>query len=59
VGLSEQRLGKALAGERHNNFIVWGKRTGQGVPLTIPEVCPVSRNDKWRLGRLFAELRIE
>ncbi|MAS34760.1 MAG: aldo/keto reductase [Anaerolineaceae bacterium] len=36
-GLSEQRLGVALAGIRHNVYIVskignWGKRTGDGVP---------------------------
>jgi myo-inositol catabolism protein IolS len=38
-GLSEQRLGTALAGIRHNVYIVskignWGKRTGDGVPKT-------------------------
>ncbi|TDG00120.1 aldo/keto reductase [Paenibacillus piri] len=42
-GLSEQRLGKALAGERHRNYIVskignFGKRTGQGVPITTPDM---------------------
>jgi myo-inositol catabolism protein IolS len=42
-GLSEQRLGKALSGKRHENYIVtkignWGKRTGQGVPLTTPDM---------------------
>jgi aryl-alcohol dehydrogenase-like predicted oxidoreductase len=42
-GLSEQRLGKALAGERHKAYIVskignFGKRTGQGVPLTTPDM---------------------
>jgi myo-inositol catabolism protein IolS len=42
-GLSEQRLGKALSGKRHNTYIVtkignWGKRTGQGVPLTTPDM---------------------
>ena len=36
-GLSEQRLGVALAGIRHNVFVIskignWGKRTGNGVP---------------------------
>jgi len=36
-GLSEERLGRALAGDRHRVFIVskignWGKRTGRGVP---------------------------
>ncbi|MFD0677302.1 MULTISPECIES: aldo/keto reductase [unclassified Paenibacillus] len=42
-GLSEQRLGKGLAGERHKAYIVskignFGKRTGQGVPLTTPDM---------------------
>ncbi|WP_028548418.1 aldo/keto reductase [Paenibacillus sp. UNC451MF] len=42
-GLSEQRLGKALSGERHQSYIVskignFGKRTGQGVPLTTPDM---------------------
>lgn len=42
-GLSEQRLGKALGGVRHNAYIVskignFGKRTGQGVPLTTPDM---------------------
>ncbi|CAG7631750.1 aldo/keto reductase [Paenibacillus allorhizosphaerae] len=42
-GLSEQRLGKALGGQRHNAYIVskignFGKRTGQGVPLTTPDM---------------------
>lgn len=38
-GLSEQRLGQALAGLRHRVYIVskvgnWGKRSGQSVPKT-------------------------
>jgi myo-inositol catabolism protein IolS len=38
-GLSEERLGEALAGIRHQVYLVskighWGKRTGQGVPKT-------------------------
>ena len=38
-GLSEERLGVALAGIRHDVYVVskvgnWGKRTGQGVPMT-------------------------
>ena len=38
-GLSEERLGRALAGIRHEVFVVskignWGKRTGQEVPKT-------------------------
>jgi hypothetical protein len=37
-GLSEERLGVALAGIRHDVYVVskvgnWGKRTGQGVPM--------------------------
>ncbi|WP_282935239.1 aldo/keto reductase [Paenibacillus sp. RC67] len=42
-GLSEQRLGRALGGDRHKSYIVskighFGKRTGQGVPLTTPDM---------------------
>lgn len=42
-GLSEQRLGTALAGIRHRVYIVskignWGKRTGQGVPKTTVDM---------------------
>ena len=42
-GLSEQRLGAALAGIRHHYTIVskignWGKRTGQGVPKTTVDM---------------------
>jgi aryl-alcohol dehydrogenase-like predicted oxidoreductase len=42
-GLSEQRLGRALSGKRHQTYIVskignWGKRTGQAVPLTTPDM---------------------
>lgn len=42
-GLSEERLGSALAGIRHRVFIVskighWGKRTGQGVPKTTVDM---------------------
>jgi aryl-alcohol dehydrogenase-like predicted oxidoreductase len=42
-GLSEERLGGALAGIRHHVFIVskighWGKRTGQGVPKTTVDM---------------------
>ncbi|WP_079909314.1 aldo/keto reductase [Paenibacillus sp. 32352] len=42
-GLSEQRLGKALGGDRHKSYVVskighFGKRTGQGVPLTTPDM---------------------
>lgn len=42
-GLSEERLGAALAGIRHHVTIVskignWGKRTGQGVPKTTVDM---------------------
>ncbi|MGC9394878.1 MAG: aldo/keto reductase [Anaerolineae bacterium] len=42
-GLSEERLGVALAGLRHRVYIVskighWGKRTGQGVPKTTTDM---------------------
>jgi aryl-alcohol dehydrogenase-like predicted oxidoreductase len=42
-GLSEERLGVALAGIRHNVYVVskignWGKRTGQGVPKTTVDM---------------------
>lgn len=42
-GLSEERLGEALAGLRHRVYIVskighWGKRTGQGVPKTTVDM---------------------
>jgi myo-inositol catabolism protein IolS len=42
-GLSEVRLGQALAGIRHRAYIVskignWGKRTGQGVPKSTVDM---------------------
>jgi len=42
-GLSEERLGAALAGIRHQVYLVskignWGKRTGQGVPKTTVDM---------------------
>ena len=42
-GLSEERLGRALAGIRHQVFVVskignWGARTGQGVPKTTVDM---------------------
>ncbi|MFP3897001.1 MAG: aldo/keto reductase [Anaerolineales bacterium] len=42
-GLSEERLGIALAGIRHQVYLVskighWGKRTGQGVPKTTVDM---------------------
>ena len=45
-GLSEERLGAALAGHRHRVYLVskignWGKRTGQGVPKTTVDMIRV------------------
>lgn len=42
-GLSEERLGRALAGIRHRVYVVtktghWGERTGQGVPRTTVDM---------------------
>jgi aryl-alcohol dehydrogenase-like predicted oxidoreductase len=42
-GLSEERLGTALAGIRHKVYVVskighWGQRTGQGVPKTTVDM---------------------
>ena len=42
-GLSEMRLGQALAGIRHDIFLVskighWGERSGQGVPKTTVDM---------------------
>jgi len=42
-GMSEKRLGYALSGIRHQVHIVgkvahWGKRTGQGLPMTTPDI---------------------
>jgi len=42
-GLSEERLGVGLAGFRHQVYVItkignWGKRTGQGVPLTTVDM---------------------
>lgn len=42
-GLSEERLGRALVGVRHQIVLVskignWGKRTGQGVPKTTVDM---------------------
>ena len=42
-GLSEERLGTALVGIRHQVYVVskignWGKRTGQGVPKTTVDM---------------------
>ena len=42
-GLSEERLGVALAGIRHQTYLVskighWGKRTGQAVPKTTVDM---------------------
>ena len=42
-GLSEERLGAALSGQRHNTYVIskignWGVRTGQGVPKTTEDM---------------------
>lgn len=42
-GLSEMRLGRALAGIRHRVYVVtkighWGKRSGEGVPKTTADL---------------------
>ncbi len=46
-GLSEERLGVGLTGIRHKAYIIgkighWGKRTGQGVPNTTPDMVRLS-----------------
>lgn len=46
-GLSEERLGVALAGIRHQVYLVskighWGQRTGQGVPYTTVDMIRLS-----------------
>lgn len=57
-GLSEKRLGAALAGIRHNVYIVskighWGERTGQAVPKTTPDMIRLCGHAI--LGRLQTE----
>jgi len=54
-GLSEERLGTALAGIRHSVFVVskighWGQRTGQGVPKTSVDMIRLCCHAS--LGRL-------
>ena len=54
-GLSEERLGAALAGLRHRVHVVskighWGKRTGQGVPKTSVDMIRLCCHAS--LGRL-------
>ena len=54
-GLSELRLGKALAGKRDDVYIVtkvgsWGGRSGQTVPLTTPDMIRLCAHSC--LGRL-------
>jgi len=54
-GLSEDRLGVALAGRRHNVYLVskighWGKRTGGGVPKTSADLIRLCAHAS--LGRL-------
>lgn len=54
-GLSELRLGKALAGRRDDVYVVtkvgsWGGRSGQTVPLTTPDMIRLCAHAS--LGRL-------
>jgi aryl-alcohol dehydrogenase-like predicted oxidoreductase len=54
-GLSEERLGTALAGMRHQVYVVskighWGQRTGQGVPKTTVDMIRLCCHAS--LGRL-------
>ena len=54
-GLSEERLGTALAGIRHHVYVIskighWGKRTGQGVPKTTVDMIRLCCHAS--LGRL-------
>ena len=51
-GLSEMRLGTALAGIRHEVTVVskignWGKRTGQGVPKTTVDMIRLCGHAQW------------
>jgi aryl-alcohol dehydrogenase-like predicted oxidoreductase len=57
-GLSEERLGAALSGIRHQVYVVskighWGKRTGQGVPKTTVDMIRLCCHAS--LGRLGAD----
>jgi aryl-alcohol dehydrogenase-like predicted oxidoreductase len=57
-GLSEERLGAALAGIRHQVYVVskighWGKRTGQGVPKTTVDMIRLCLQAS--LGRLSTD----
>jgi myo-inositol catabolism protein IolS len=57
-GLSEERLGAALAGFRHRVYVVskignWGKRTGQGVPKTTVDMIRLCCHAS--LGRLHTD----
>ena len=54
-GLSEERLGRALAGIRHQVYVIskighWGKRTGGGVPKTTVDLIRLCCHAS--LGRL-------
>jgi aryl-alcohol dehydrogenase-like predicted oxidoreductase len=54
-GLSEERLGTALAGIRHQVYVIskighWGQRTGQGVPKTTVDMIRLCCHAS--LGRL-------
>jgi aryl-alcohol dehydrogenase-like predicted oxidoreductase len=57
-GLSEERLGTALAGIRHQVYVVskighWGQRTGQGVPKTTVDMIRLCCHAS--LGRLHTD----
>ncbi|MBN1640115.1 MAG: aldo/keto reductase [Anaerolineae bacterium] len=57
-GLSEERLGTALAGIRHRVYVVskighWGERTGQGVPKTSVDMIRLCCHAS--LGRLHTD----
>jgi aryl-alcohol dehydrogenase-like predicted oxidoreductase len=57
-GLSEERLGAALAGIRHQVYIVskighWGQRTGQGVPKTTADMIRLCCHAS--LGRMHTD----
>lgn len=57
-GLSELRLGRALGAARHRLYLVskignWGKRSGQGVPKTTPDMIRLCGHAC--LGRLHTD----
>jgi aryl-alcohol dehydrogenase-like predicted oxidoreductase len=57
-GLSEERLGRALAGIRHRVYVIskigyWGQRTGQGVPKNTVDMIRLCCHAS--LGRLHTD----